>query len=158
MERSIHLLIVYILPFVIIFFIILIKRKIKKSQTESIQKKIEEFKKTAIKIPVDLSKAQVNSVINNKKVVYNNDFREETLNFLLFNEKYYGNNEEEIIKTWRNEIKLEEIEYENHIIDFKFTIYMDKSKLKTYFVFQKDTFLYYHPESKSMYLDLEFMD
>lgn len=87
MERSIHLLIVYILPFVIIFFIILIKRKIKKSQTESIQKKIEEFKKTAIKIPVDLSKAQVNSVIHNEKVVYNNDFREETLNFLFFRKK-----------------------------------------------------------------------
>lgn len=61
-ERSISLVIKFLVPFLVIFLIIVIKREFKNYKKDAIQSDIEIFKLKSDKILVNLSDAEISSV------------------------------------------------------------------------------------------------
>lgn len=154
-ERSTNLIIKFLVPFVIVFLIIVMKKGFKNYKKEAKKSDIEVFKLNADKILVNLSDAEISSVYHTQTLEDAECFKEKTINHIFFN-KTYNDNVEKYINTWRNEVKLKGINYKQSNIDYEFIVYMDKPKLKTWFIFNKETYLYINPENQQMYLDLEF--
>ena len=160
MGDSLFLLLKYIGPFVLIFILVLVKRNYNKQVKKKFENSIEDFKKDADRVKVNLRHAEINSVVYGEKIEYDHStFQEKTINHLFFNKPYQDNGNDIYQNTHRNTLTLRGIKYKDFEIDYREELIMDKDKLKTWVVFHEETYLYINKNNiEDMYLDLSFME
>lgn len=157
MERVYSILLMVFTPFIIALCAILYKRMKTKQTMQDLDSEEIRFKSNSDKIKVNLRDAEISSYIYSDKKENNTDVFESTINHIFFNKTYNDDNETHQA-TMRNEVTLKNVKYKNKILECSFVIYMDKAKLKSWFVFHSETYLYINSETDEQYLDLEFMN
>jgi len=139
-----------ITPFVLYFILDCIKSKRKEYKSKL---ELENFKKTADKIVIDLENIKIKSNSWTDTVVVDNT-RYGGLNQLTGNE----DKNIKMIKRDINYVKIS-VPYKEKTLNFNLSVAMEATILKMHFAIKKETILYVDPENPdNYYLDMEFLN